>query len=159
MCIVSTYTGFKVVFCCWYALLCQITHKLIIKLFRLHSSCEWFARVYTSINITFVHSKLIWNWQYIEGVVYKPRHDKTDKMSVRQAKTQINLGIRPVWSESSLSAWRKLGSLATHWAHSENWTEWVDAQADLSLRWAHNHFVGFVMSQLICFSVFYCKRV
>ena len=28
------------------------------------------------------------------------------------------LGIRPVWSESSLSAWRKLGSLATHWAHS-----------------------------------------
>ena len=26
----------------------------------------------------------------------------------------------PVWSESSLSAWRKLGSLATHWAHSEH---------------------------------------
>ena len=24
----------------------------------------------------------------------------------------------------------------------------VDAQADLSLRWAHSHFVGFVMSQL-----------
>ena len=29
---------------------------------------------------------------------------------VRPAKTQISLGIRPVWSESSLSAWRKLGS-------------------------------------------------
>ena len=41
-------------------------------------------------------------------------------MSVRPAKTQISLGIRPVWSESSLSAWRKLESLATHWAHSEN---------------------------------------
>ena len=27
------------------------------------------------------------------------------------AKTQISLGIRPVWSESSLSAWRKLVSL------------------------------------------------
>ena len=26
----------------------------------------------------------------------------------------------PVWSESSLSAWRNLGSLATHWAHSED---------------------------------------
>ena len=36
---------------------------------------------------------------------------------VRPAKTQISLGIRPVWSESSLSAWSKLGSLATHWAH------------------------------------------
>ena len=27
---------------------------------------------------------------------------------------------RPVWSESSLSTWRKFGSLATHWAHSED---------------------------------------
>ena len=39
---------------------------------------------------------------------------------MRPAKTQISLGIRPVWSESSLSTWRKLGSLATHWAHSED---------------------------------------
>ena len=42
------------------------------------------------------------------------------KWHVRPAKTQIGLGINPVWSESSLSAWRKLGSLATHWAHSED---------------------------------------
>ena len=34
--------------------------------------------------------------------VFEPRHDKTNKMSVRPAKTQISLGIRPVWSESSL---------------------------------------------------------
>ena len=34
---------------------------------------------------------------------YELRHDKTNKMSVR-----------PVWSESSLSAWGILGSLATH---------------------------------------------
>ena len=27
--------------------------------------------------------------------------------------------ICPVWSESSLSAWRKLGSLATHWAQAK----------------------------------------
>ena len=47
-------------------------------------------------------------------------HDKTNKMSVRPAKTRISLGIRPVWSESSLSAWRKFGTLATHWAHSED---------------------------------------
>ena len=26
---------------------------------------------------------------------------------------------------------------------------WADAQADPSLRWAHTHFVGFVMSRLI----------
>ena len=57
-------------------------------------------------------------------------------------------GIRPVWSESSLSAWRKLGSLATHWVQSEDWSDWADAQADLSLHWTHTHFVGFVMSWL-----------
>ena len=52
--------------------------------------------------------------------IYEPRHDKTNKMSVRPAKTRISLGIRPVWSESSMSAWRNLGSLATHWAHSKD---------------------------------------
>ena len=36
-------------------------------------------------------------------------------MAVRPAQTQISLGIRPVWSESS-KAW----VLSYHWAHSEN---------------------------------------
>ena len=35
---------------------------------------------------------------------YEPRLDKTNKMSVRPAKTQISLGIRPVCSGSSLCA-------------------------------------------------------
>ena len=35
---------------------------------------------------------------------YEPPHDKTNKMTVRPAKTRISLGIRPVWSESSLCA-------------------------------------------------------
>ena len=35
---------------------------------------------------------------------YEPRHDKTNKLTVRPAKTQISLGIRPVWSKSSLCA-------------------------------------------------------
>ena len=46
-------------------------------------------------------------------------------MNVRLAKIQISLGIPPISSEFS------------------------DAQADLSLRWAHSHFVGFVMSRLV----------
>ena len=28
----------------------------------------------------------------------------------------------------------------------------ADAQADLSLRWAHSHFVGFVMARLVIFT-------
>ena len=62
---------------------------------------------------------------------------------MRPAKTQFCLSIRQVWSESSLSAWWYLGFLATHWAHSDNWSDW--AQSDLSLRWSHWPFVGFVM--------------
>ena len=53
-------------------------------------------------------------------IIFEPPRDKTNKMTLRPAKTQISLGIRPVWSESLLSAWRKLGSLATNWSHSED---------------------------------------
>ena len=81
-------------------------------------------------------------------MLYEPWHNKTNKVSVRPAKTQISLGIRPVWSESSLYAWRKLGSLATHLAHSEDSDQagrmprliWVFAGRTL--------FDGFVMSRL-----------
>ena len=49
---------------------------------------------------------------------------KLTEWPVHPAKTQISLGIRSVWSEPLLSAWRNLGSLATHWAHSEDWSDW-----------------------------------
>ena len=35
---------------------------------------------------------------------YEPPHDKTNNVAVRPTKTQISLGIRTVWSESSLCA-------------------------------------------------------
>ena len=34
----------------------------------------------------------------------EPPHDKTNKITMRPAKTQISLGIRPAWSESLLFA-------------------------------------------------------
>ena len=77
----------------------------------------------------------------------EPAHDKPTKWHVRPAKTQISLVIRPVWSESLLSAWRKLGSLATNWAHSELWSDWADAQADQSLHWAHMPFRAWPSAQ------------
>ena len=63
---------------------------------------------------------------------YESRHDKTNRLCVRLAKTQISLGIRPVWSESSLSAWRKLRSLATHWAQAKTLIRLGDSD-----RWVH----------------------
>ena len=66
---------------------------------------------------------------------------KPTKWPVCPAKPQISLGICPVWSESLQYAWRKLGSLATHistqWIV---WSGWVNAQADMSLCWAHMPF-------------------
>ena len=48
---------------------------------------------------------------------------KPTKWPVRPAKTQISMGIRPVWSASSLCARRSLRSLAILKAHSQGWSE------------------------------------
>ena len=58
-------------------------------------------------------------------------------MSVRPAKAQISLSLIRIFAVRSLGRQQRL------------WSEWVDAQADLSLRWAHSYFVGFVMFRLI----------
>ena len=34
-------------------------------------------------------------------------------------------------------------------AQQRLWSDWADSQANLSLRWTHSHFVGFVISWLI----------
>ena len=61
----------------------------------------------------------------------------TYKMDVRPAKTQISLGIRQVWSESLLcTQWVARDPSFLH-ADNEDWSEWADAQADMSLSWAH----------------------
>ena len=44
---------------------------------------------------------------YPSSSLFEPPHDKTNKMAVRPAKTQISLGIRPVWS---VFAVRSMGS-------------------------------------------------
>ena len=62
--------------------------------------------------------------------------------------------------------------IATHWADSEDsdqpghpqrrlWSDWADAQANLSLRWAHTHFVGFVTMRLICYAknLWFCPQL
>ena len=67
----------------------------------------------------------------------------------RPVKTQISLGIRPVWSESSLSAWRKVWSLVTRWAH---FGDSAQTRRMSRLIWTFAlctcHFFGFVMRRL-----------
>ena len=59
---------------------------------------------------------------------------------LRQAKTQIRLGIRPVWLESSLCVQWVLLAKDPRFLHADS--EDSD-QTDLSLRWGTCHFVGF----------------
>ena len=63
--------------------------------------CWYFAA------LTWTNCELIGFWfgeVRLAPNIFKPRHDKNNKMGVRPAKTQISLGMRPVWSESSLCA-------------------------------------------------------
>ena len=73
---------------------------------------------------------------------------KQTKWSVRPVKTQISLGIRPVWYELLLCAhWVAQDPIFLH-ADSEGSDQTGDAEADLNLRWRICHFVGFVMRWL-----------
>ena len=56
---------------------------------------------------------------------------------VRPVKIQISLRISAVWSESSLGAFRIAKDAKFLYADNEDWPYCAEAQADLSLRWAH----------------------
>ena len=90
---------------------------------------------------------------------YEPPRNKTNKMTVRPAKTQISLGIRPVWSETSLCAqWVAKDPRFLH-ADSEDSDQtgrmprliWVFAGRTCN-------FVGFVMCRLIFFLSFFLYK-
>ena len=77
-------------------------------------------------------------------IIYEPQHDKTNKVTVCPAKTQISLGIRPVLSESSL---------CTQWVPKGPSFFMQTAKTDLTGRMLRRiwvfaghtcHFVGFV---------------
>ena len=86
--------------------------------------------------VGFVVLQLIWaaSWQ---------------NQHVCPAKTQISLGIHPAWPVFAVGrkeAWVLSYPLS---AQQRLWSDWANAQADRSLCWAHSHFVGFVMRQLM----------
>ena len=76
---------------------------------------------------------------------------KPTKWLVHPAKTLIRLGISPVWSESLLSALREArGPELSSGEQQGLWSDWADAQADLSLHWPQMSFCWFyyMMAQL-----------
>ena len=75
------------------------------------------------------------------------REEPTSKWAYAWRNKQNDLcaqrRLRSDWSESSLFAWRRFMSFATHKEHSED----SDAQPDLSLPWAHISFCLFCHAQ------------
>ena len=71
----------------------------------------------------------------INRLIWASRQNQQNGMCAQWR--QISLGICPVW----LSPWRKLGSVATHWTHSEDsdqtgqmpWLIWVFAGHTVTL--------------------------
>ena len=83
--------------------------------------------------------------QYLSRSMAKPT-----ERPVCPAKTQISLGIRPVWSESLLSAWRSLRSLAILRAHSKDSDQTGHLPSLIGVFARHTgNFLGFVMWWLI----------
>ena len=124
----------------WFCWFCHALAHIIIKnLYTLHFLASTFSMPF--IKIINVCSEV------------KLRHDKTSKMTAPSEDTDqpghppslirvFAVHMKKAWVLSyPLSAQRRL------------WSDWADAQTDLSLRWAHSHLVGFVMSQLI-----YCNK-
>ena len=56
---------------------------------------------------------------------------------------QISLGIRLVWSVFAVCMKKPWVLSYPLRAQRRLWSDWADAQADLSLRWVHTHFVRF----------------
>ena len=89
-------------------------------------------------------------YRFEDSQRFEPPHDKTNKMICVPSEDSDQPGhlaslvsvfavrMKKAWVLSyPLSAQRRLRS------------DWVDAQADPSLHWAHSHFVGFIMRWLI----------
>ena len=77
-----------------------------------------------------------------------PEHIKITTL-YRCTGRRFRAATRPVWSESPHKKWVLSYPLS---AQGRLLSDWAEAQADLSLRWAHSHFVGFVMRRSYVYS-------
>ena len=102
---------------------------------------------------------MIWAWAR-QNKQNKPPHSKTNKMGCAPSEDSDQPGHPPsedsdqpghppslirVFAVRMKKAWVLSYPLS---AQRRLWSDWADAQADLSLRWPHTHFVGFVTRRL-----------
>ena len=93
---------------------CRLFHIVFLVFFRPQMLSKYIDSVNLSSTTLFYTTSGKYLLAKMSRITTKPT-----KWHVRPAKTQIS----PVWSDCSLSALRKFGSLVTLWAHSEDWSD------------------------------------
>ena len=90
-------------------------------------------------------------WQYVCLFhPFEPPHDKTNKITCAPSEDSDQPGHLPSLIRVFTVCLKKHWVLSCQWSALRRfWSDWVDAQADLSLRWAHMSFCWFVMRRLI----------
>ena len=89
-------------------------------------------------------------WQGSFCTWFEPLHDKTNKMACAPSEDSDQLGHSHILIRVFTVCSKKASVLSYPLrAQRRLWSDWADAQAGPSLRWAHSHFVGFVMKWLI----------
>ena len=85
----------------------------------------------------------------VTSVRNEPHRDKTNKMACAPSEDSDQPGHPPslirVFAVRMKKAWVLSYPIS---AQRRLWSDWADAQADLSLSWAHSHIVGFVTRRL-----------
>ena len=86
---------------------------------------------------------------FIQSKIIEPTHDKTNQMACASSEDSDQPGHPPslirVFAVRMKKAWVLSYPLS---AHGRLWSDWADAQADLSLRWVHSHCVVFLVRWL-----------
>ena len=113
---------------------------LVISLLVLRAGCGiW---LYQFLNIAYLFT-LLSAWRS------EPQHNKTNKQACVPSEDSDQPGHPPSLIRVFAVHMKKPWVLSYPFNTQRRlWSDWVDAQADLSLRWTHTHFVGFVMSWL-----------
>ena len=132
----------------------ELSWTLSIVYWLILQNCNW-----SSINIW--GTGPCFNLTYLNDLrsgvwakLFELPHDKTNKMACALSQDSDQPWHPPslirVFAVHMKKAWVLSYPLS---AQRRLWSDWVDAQAYLSLRWALSHFVGFVMRWLIytCF--------
>ena len=124
--------SFKILasFCSWESWFeCYLVENLQRQVFAWCGSIVWIKRITIS---------------------FEQPHDKTNKMACVPSEDSDQPGHPPslirAFAVRMKKAWVLSYLLSAQW---RLWSDREDAQAHLNLHWAHSHFVGFVMRQLI----------